>query len=618
MDFTLNEEQINQLFPFHILLNKDLNIAGQGKNVPEFIGDAIGMKFFDLFTVVKPSIPSTDFSTLLQLTGKTVDLRMNDHTTEVQQGQFIYLALKSQLLFVANAQEPGSNSNKSKEAFLANISHEIRTPMSGVLGLTKLLSRTTLDVKQQAYVKLISNSVSNLLLIVNDMLDIEKIGSGKIDLENKAFRIINKAMSTIQLFQFKSEQKDIHISFQNNLPANLVVVGDEYRFAQILSNLISNALKFTNQGTIQVSANLLFYSEKKLLIEFSVTDTGIGISDERLETIFNPFSQVSTSYTRKYGGTGLGLSICKSMVEMQGGHIKVSSKLNEGTKFTFSLPYERGDAGMINEEKPESTGFVDLSSKKILIADDVELNQFLAKSLLESWGCEVDVVENGKQALEMIKSRDYDLVLMDVQMPEMDGLTATRHVRNLKEPAKAQLPVLAFTANALKGDSVQFEEAGMSDYITKPYTEEKLYNKVARLLNLKSQNNSNMGISAVAEEKPKLYDLSMLNAIGKDSSAFTDKMISLFLKLVVADTNLMHDAAIGGNNAEVGRLAHKIKSSLSNMGINSLLEQIKTLEIKGDQNPDENLVGETTLLQSRLKEVTDQLEADFPHLVVKD
>ena len=441
--------------------------------------------------------------------------------------------------------------HKAKEIFLANMSHEIRTPMTGILGIANLLSKTSLDDQQRKFTKLISESANNLLTIVNDVLDIEKIAAGRIDLENIPFKLEDKIFTTLQSFQFKAEDKNINLLLNSSMPDDLVVIGDPYRLSQILNNLLSNALKFTSEGEISINLDYRHKENNSILVDIAVQDTGIGIKAEKLTDIFNPFVQGSSDTTRKYGGTGLGLTICKNLVEMQGGKIMVKSVENQGTTFSFYLPYEKGDISMLPKENKEDLNFKDLESIRILVAEDVELNQFLVKHILDSWGCEVTIVNNGKEAVEIIKKQYFDLILMDIQMPEMDGITATKLIRGLniaEKPVldkslitkkirtlnakdKSNIPIIALTANALKGDGQRYMDIGMNGYITKPYTEEKLFSVINQIiktndklrLKLAPLNKTLVELEPEPEPAPKLYDLSLINTIGKDDNAFAKK-----------------------------------------------------------------------------------------------
>ena len=522
--------------------------------------------------------------------------------------------------------------HKAKETFLANMSHEIRTPMTGILGIASLLSKTGLDDQQKKFTTLISESANNLLSIVNDVLDIEKMAAGKLDLESIPFKLEDKVFTTLQSFQFKAEDKNINLLLNSTLADDLVVIGDPFRLSQILNNLLSNALKFTNEGEISINLDYKKNESKKVTIEIQVKDSGIGIRADKLSQIFSPFVQASTDTTRKYGGTGLGLTICKNLVEMQGGRITVSSIINEGTTFSFYIPYEKGDASMLPDDNKADLNYKDLESIKILVAEDVELNQFLVRHILEAWGCEVTIVANGLEAVEKVKKQHFDLILMDIQMPEMDGITATKIIRSLnivEKPVvdksiitkkkrtlnakdKSSIPIIALTANALKGDDQRYLSIGMNGYITKPYTEEKLFTVINQViktndkLRLKLTNISKDPNEAAIEDNAKLYDLSLINTIGKDDPAFANKIISIFVETMPENLASLITAGNDKNYEQISKIAHKMKSNIDFMGINSLKDIIRELETnKFGSDKTEMLIEK---VKNTLKKVFDQLK----------
>jgi PAS domain S-box-containing protein len=496
------------------------------------------------------------------------------------------------------------DAHKAKETFLANMSHEIRTPMTGILGIANLLSKTGLDEQQRKFTKLIFESANNLLNIVNDVLDIEKITAGKLDLELIPFKLEDKVFTTLQSFQFKAEDKNINLQLNSTLADDLVVMGDPYRLGQILNNLLSNALKFTRDGEISINLDYRKNEHKKVTVEFQVQDTGIGIKSDKLSQIFNPFVQAATDTTRKYGGTGLGLTICRNLVEMQGGRITVSSKINEGTTFSFYIPYEKADASMLAVEEKAELNYKDIESIRILVAEDVELNQFLVRHILEAWGCEVTVVANGKEAVDRVKKHHFDLILMDIQMPEMDGITATKliraldiadksivdkstitkKIRTINTKDKSSIPIIALTANALKGDGQKYLSIGMNGYITKPYTEEKLFTVINQIvktndkLRLKILPANKSQQDVVTTSNKKLYDLSMINTIGKDDPVFAKKIVSIFLETMPNSLAALLNAAKDKDYDQMSKLAHKMKSNIDSMGIHSLKDTIRDLE----------------------------------------
>ncbi len=522
--------------------------------------------------------------------------------------------------------------SKAKEIFLANMSHEIRTPMNGILGVANLLAKTELDIKQKNFLKLIKESANNLLVIVNGFLEIEKIASGKIELEQLPYRLDEKIYSAIQSFQYKVEEKGIQIIYHNHLSKDLVVIGDPYRLSQVINNLLNNAIKFTSEGEITVLLEKVSQTEDSILIEISISDTGIGIENDKLDTIFEPFMQASTDTTRKFGGTGLGLSICKSLIEMKGGTIRVESKLHVGTTFKIRLPYALGTLEMIQENENVPQDFTLMGKKRILIAEDVELNQFIASQILESWGMEVAVADNGKIAVEMLQHSAFDLILMDIQMPEMDGIEATKIIRDLTDPIISKIPIIALTANALKGDNHRYFQVGMNDYIIKPYTEENLYAVISKYLTPNSSVNSSVlnksvkknailvsddigEISAGVDAEPLLYDLSMVKIIGKGNPIFMKKMVSLFLDQMPIDIQHLREHSNTLDWDEVSKLAHRMKPTIDGMGIVSLKEKIRELESRSRNNTlliDAEMNALIDSVFNIMEKALNQLKKEFP------
>lgn len=515
--------------------------------------------------------------------------------------------------------------SKAKEIFLANMSHEIRTPMNGILGVARLLDKTILTKDQKNYIKLIIESANNLLVIVNDVLDVEKIASGKFELENVAFKLADKISLTMQSFEYKAEEKFIALKFDNFLPDDLVVTGDPYRLGQVLNNLIGNALKFTMRGRIVVSAKVKSIQDKVVTVQFSVEDSGIGISEDKLGEIFNPFVQASSDTTRRFGGTGLGLSICKNLIEMQGGEVSVKSIINKGTTFYFTIKYGMGEISMLEMEKKEEEEMVtDVAGvKKVLVAEDVVLNQFLIRHMLENWGIIVDIANNGLEAIEQLKTHSYDVILMDIQMPEMDGITATGIIRKMDDPHKAGTPIIALTANALKGDSEQYIKAGMNGYISKPYTEKMLYMALRNVTSATGTlppeaTESPMHIAVAEKTTPApqqskgepLYDLTLLWSVANDDEEFIRKVLSTYMETIPADIDRIETALAEHDWNTVGKQAHKIKPAIDYMGIKALKNVIRKMEaIPKDM---EDYTRDAKYLREVLTQVFEQFRRDFP------
>lgn len=370
------------------------------------------------------------------------------------------------------------SATKSKQQFLSNMSHEIRTPLNSILGFTNVLLKTNLDDEQSEYVEAIKTSGKSLNLLINDILDLAKVDAGRMTFDKHPFEILKSIKSIIHSFYLKIKEKNLELIkvYDSNIPP--VLLGDSIRLNQIILNLISNAVKFTHTGKIVLSIKLLSEDENNVEIEFSVTDTGIGIASDKINTIFNVFEQAELSTANSYGGTGLGLTIVKQLIESQGGSIQLKSKLGEGSTFSFILPFSKTNIKSEEEiEIPKADS--EIKTLKVLVAEDVSLNQLLIKIILNDFGFDHEIVGNGKLAIEKLRSNRYDIILMDLQMPIMNGFEASEYIR-LK--MKSQIPIIALTADVTTADVSKCKEFGMDDYISKPINENLLYSKIVELV----------------------------------------------------------------------------------------------------------------------------------------
>lgn len=387
--------------------------------------------------------------------------------------------------------QKAEEAKKFEQQFLANMSHEIRTPMNVVIGMTNLLLKTHMNEQQNKYINAIKHSSENLLVIINDILDLSKIEAGKIDFECIHFSLHETVNLVHTTLKYKAEEKGLQMFMNIDESISTTVIGDPVRLSQVLLNLTGNAVKFTEKGSITIQCKNVKADDEIMWIEFSVIDTGIGIAEEIVPKIFESFTQAHSDTTRKYGGTGLGLTISKQLVELQGGSIHVKSKAGAGSTFYFRLPFEIGTEMTREEVKQVDPAVLnELRNKKILLVEDNTFNQIVATDTIKDLikGIHVAVTSNGKEAIEELKKNQYDLVIMDIQMPEMDGYEATKYIRQHFHRPVNNIPILAMTANVIKEEIEKCFDSGMNAYIAKPFDPEDLLNKISQLLIKKNAN----------------------------------------------------------------------------------------------------------------------------------
>lgn len=469
-----------------------------------------------------------------------------------------------------SATQIAENAVKAKQQFLSNMSHEIRTPMNAIIGFTKVVLKTELSAKQKEYVSAIKMSGDALIVLINDILDLAKVDAGKMTFEQIPFKLSLSIASMLHLFEPKIQEKNLILirEYDNRIPN--VLVGDPVRLHQIILNLVSNAVKFTTEGKITVSVKLLSENEKSVSIEFAITDTGIGISEDKIDKVFENFQQAYSGSSRLYGGTGLGLAIVKQLVEPQGGSVSVKSELNVGSTFSFILNFKKTDkeAELISEvvELDEETINI-----KVLVAEDMALNQLLMRTLLDDFGFECDIASNGKVAVEKLQAKQYDIVLMDLQMPEMNGFEATEYIRKIM---KNDVPIIALTADVTTVDFAKCRAIGMNDYITKPVDEKILYSKIVALVK-KAQ--SSQGIETLETDliqEVKCIDLEYLIKRTKSNPKLMAEMISLYLEQTPPLIEAMKKSFNDKDWILLYASVHKMIPSFSIMGISTDFEDI--------------------------------------------
>jgi len=483
------------------------------------------------------------------------------------------------------AKEQAEESVRVKENFLANISHEMRTPMNGILGMADLLGKTDLAEEQKNFLHLIKSSGQNLMMIINDILDAAKLNSGKLHLERISFNIVETVTAAYKSLVYKAEEKKLPYLLGPIEVASPYVEGDPYRLNQVLLNLLNNALKFTLEGEVRLSILVLAETDTNLTVEIQVKDSGIGIAPENLDIIFEGFTQVHAGSDRKFGGTGLGLSISKSLVQQMGGKIWVESKLNEGSTFRFVLTFNKAEKP--TEKPTEEIDYAGLGELKVLLAEDNEVNLFLTQTLMENWGFQVDTAVNGLEAVAKASTQAYDVILMDIQMPELNGVDATRKIRNLSEPARARVPIIALTANAFPEDYQHYLANGLNDYLSKPYKEPALFQKISSNLDPAQPKAGKKTSAPKVTPEEKLYDLTHLHSMCRGNEAFFNKMLQVFIDTVPASVVSLETAMLRQDWPNVAEMAHKLKTSFDTMRVSRLKPLIRKLE--SDAKKQENL-----------------------------
>lgn len=495
------------------------------------------------------------------------------------------------------AKEIAENATKAKSEFLANMSHEIRTPMNAFIGVTGLLAKTRLDDTQRKYVDIITESSEHLISIVNDILDLERFNLGKIEMEQVVFDLSDRIEKSVELFRYRAEEKNLNIRFMSDLPSGMMVIGDQNRLSQMLNNLIGNAVKFTESGRIDVELHLLARNESKVDVRIVVRDTGIGIAKDRIEGIFNPFEQGGKEISSQYGGTGLGLSICKQIVDMNEGTISVNSKPGEGSEFVVVLPFGLPESNISDVDKDEqfNSDWHHLKNKRILVAEDVEVNRFLVQSILEAHGAEVVSAVNGLDALNAAKEQLFDLILMDIQMPVMDGKEAFKAIRQLS--SGASVPVVALTAHVLHDEKRQFMDSGFDAVLSKPFTEKELLRKIKSSLDKHQE-----PLTKNETRSKRLYSLRYLDSLSNGKSDFVQKMQTLFLENSKQLTDELKTNLKLKDIDSIRLILHKLKPSFYNF----MIEDAQALVMQIDRHFSEGTFSEET--HQNIQKLIDILE----------
>ena len=495
------------------------------------------------------------------------------------------LQVRSQMLVAKKEKEVAEKTAQLKQQFMANMSHEIRTPMNAIVGITHLLLEKNPREDQLKYLNAIKQSSDNLLVIINDILDLSKIEAGKIVIEQIDFSLREMIQSLFEMTHLKAQDKNLEftVSIADEIADRLV--GDPTRLNQILINLVGNAIKFTEKGHVKLYCTLLKKENDQIVLKFDIEDTGIGISEEYVEQIFESFTQAGTDTARKFGGTGLGLTISKQLVDLMKGKIYVKSQLNVGTTFTVELPLEVAQEQNVSVKEDDQTDSIrkQLEGISILLVEDNEFNRLVAEDTLRSLiqNIEIVVAVNGELAIQKLKEKDFDLILMDIQMPVMNGLDATRYIRNKMQDSKKDTKIIAMTANVLQEDVVRYLEAGMNAFISKPF---KVNELLAKMFMVISGKNETINKNQLVVQQPEIRlpevvtDMSFLTQFTGGNPEKQEKYIKMFLEngpLLLSNI----ETGLAEANYEMVRIAaHSMKPQLSYMGVKEEVSNILKIE----------------------------------------
>jgi PAS domain S-box-containing protein len=490
---------------------------------------------------------------------------------------------KSVELKLLQAKKEAEKAKAAQETFLANMSHEIRTPMNGIMGMTNLLISSHLNEEQKDFAGSIQDSARNLLAIINDLLDFSKIKSGKFQFEYSPFNIRHVIKKAVYPLQFKAEEKMLKMNIVFDMMVPEVLIGDPLRLQQIIINLMGNAIKFTSTGSVDLYVACNRHNDDLIDLRINVKDTGIGIAENKLEYIFESFTQDSEDTSRKYGGTGLGLAIVKQLAELQKGSVSIKSTLGKGSVFSVVIPFKVSNEMPTDENRLNNTGRKAnlLEGLSVLVADDNLINQKVVKNTLERQGATVRLASNGQEAIHHVKAQNFDIILMDLQMPEVDGYKATRYIRQV---LKIDTPIVAMTADALKGEAEKCYDAGMTDFISKPFEPDDLFQLLLKLTKFKNapqqEKETQLENAKITNmDTTPIIDLSFLRDVSDNDPNYICEVLDIFLNTtpdgVVKLENLIRQTE---DWEAIYKQAHFLKSSVSIIKVRDMLQNLATIE----------------------------------------
>jgi len=535
-----------------------------------------------------------EFNMILEFAGRHFELNIiPEKTNGIAKGGFIGIAVditdhKNHEIELKNNLNIAQETQKMKERFLASMSHEIRTPVHGIMSLTNLLIKTELSNDQSTYLNAVKKSADNLLVIINDILDLSKMEAEKMTFESTLFSLNEMIQTTCELFIGKAKEKNLILEHNLDRKIPELIKGDPTRFSQIINNLVNNAIKFTDQGSVTITASVTDSNEQCSMIKFMVIDTGIGIPHDKISNIFEMFTQAGDDITRKFGGTGLGLSIVKKLVELQGGMINADSTFGSGTTFTFSIPFDLPQSFELAEFKqPEEVKQQSsIENIQILVVEDNDINRLVINKVMKDWNFTIHNAVNGEDAINKIKEQDFDVVLMDIEMPVMNGYECIREIRTNLPDNKKNTPVLAMTAHANKEEKEKCINLGMNDYISKPFEPDDLFKKITTLSDQNNKGNNSeqvindQNISVPSIDHDRTTNLEYIKELSEDNESFFKDFIKLFMKNTPETLSSLITGVTNSDWEKVRQAAHKMKPSLNYLGMKEARELASTIETK--------------------------------------
>lgn len=488
--------------------------------------------------------------------------------------------------------EKADKANKAKSEFIARISHDIRTPLNAITGFTEQLLKTNLNPQQEDYLNIIEKSSEQMLELINDLLMYSKIESRQIRFVELPFKIENTVKYVHSTLLNKAKGKNLELSYDVDSKLDRVIIGDSFRLRQILINMLDNAIKFTDRGFIELNCKLKEETDENILVQFDIIDSGIGISKEQIRNIFKQFQQGDASFTSKYGGTGLGLTICKNLIEKQNGSLTVTSTKGQGSKFSFTIPYLISSEDDIVSDEIGTIASGELKNKKALVVEDDSVNRLLIKIMLETFGCAIDIVNDGKYAIEKLKHIKYDIILLDIHMPLISGFEVAKFLR--KDMADNSTKIIALTAAVKKSDIMKIQRSGINDFLIKPFKEIELFNKIREVLDISLVKHEQPVIKIILKDDynsdNKLYNLSELYKIAKGEKKFINEMLMTFIENAEESIYLFKIFLKEKKWKHISEAAHKLLPSFRHLNIKEVIPLLIDLKDKASSSKEKESI----------------------------